>query len=93
MQDLQPFIIKGFHSTVSACTLPSWLPSFIIDSMILHFATELRQEFIDLKNCHKLLRDRVDSTGLQEISIDNLVSGSRKIVLQNVLDQLPNFQK
>jgi len=28
-----PFVIRGSHNTVTACTLPTWLPKQIMDSM------------------------------------------------------------
>ena len=76
---------------VTACTLPPWLPPVIIDSMILHFVNQLRQEFIDFKNHYKLLLDW--TTSLQETPAARLVLGVRKTILMSVLDLHPSSEK
>ena len=59
----QSFIVKGFHNTVSACSLPEWLPIDVIDYINNHFGTLLRKELVDFLKCPKLRRDWADSTG------------------------------
>ena len=66
----QPFIVRGSHSTITACTLPPWTPSEIVDEMIQHYAALLRNDLIQLKrsteassNKPGYLRNHSASTG------------------------------
>ena len=43
-----PFVIRGSHSTVTACTLPTWLPAHVVDSMNNIFGDRLRWELLNL---------------------------------------------
>jgi len=44
--------MRGAHATVYPCTLPSWLPSEIVDQMVQIFWEKLKKRLIDL--CHAL---------------------------------------
>jgi hypothetical protein len=68
-----PFIVRGYHNTVSACTLPTWLPGHIVDSMNDFFGAQLRKELIELmhRSDSELLRNRAHSTGSQRLSLDS----------------------
>jgi hypothetical protein len=54
---------------VSACTLPPWLPSSVVDQMNEEFGDHLRRELINLKN-NPFLRSRSSSSGSGRISSD-----------------------
>ncbi|KJA15940.1 hypothetical protein HYPSUDRAFT_47888 [Hypholoma sublateritium FD-334 SS-4] len=45
----QEFAIQGSHSVISACTLPPWTPSDVVDKMIHYFAAMLRRDLIALR--------------------------------------------
>ncbi|KJA17468.1 hypothetical protein HYPSUDRAFT_57717 [Hypholoma sublateritium FD-334 SS-4] len=49
-------IARDSHNSVTACTLPTWLPGNIVDSMNQHFGGLLRQKLVDMivkhtRNC------------------------------------------
>ena len=68
--DTDPFIIKGSHTCISACTLPTWLPTDIVDSMNQEFRSVLREELITLMKRSRLeLLKCVDSNGSGESSL------------------------
>ena len=46
--DPSEYIVIGSHSTVSACSLPPWLPAQIVDSMNHIFGCMLGDELIKL---------------------------------------------
>ena len=67
----RPFLVKGSHSTVTACTLPPWLPSpsDVVDKMNQIFGGQLNQELIKLRKS-PLTRNHSSSTGSRRISSD-----------------------
>lgn len=67
-----PFIVRGSHGTVTACTLPTWLPASIVDSMNEYFGALLRREIVDLMGNTKLSRERAQSTGSDRLSSDSV---------------------
>ena len=68
--DMDPFIIKGSHTCISACTLPTWLPADIVDSMNQEFGSMLREELVTLMERSQLeLLKHVDSNGSGESSL------------------------
>lgn len=90
MVDSQPerFVVKGFHGTVTACTLPAWLPEPQVRKMNSYFGAELRAQLVNLISRPDLLRKRVPSSGSRGASIDSLDElGPR---LKNVL---PSFKR
>ena len=44
----KPFIFRGFHSTISTCTLPIWLPNDVIVSVAKNFGTQLKADLVKL---------------------------------------------
>ena len=65
--DTDPFIIKDSHTCISACTLPTWLPADIVNSMNQEFGSVLREELVTLMERSRLeLLKRVDSNGSGE---------------------------
>jgi hypothetical protein len=62
------FIVRGTHNTITACTLPTWLPEHIVDSMNDFVGGLLRQEFIRLMDRPQLLPRRAESTGSRKLS-------------------------
>jgi hypothetical protein len=64
------YIVIGSHSTISACTLPPWLPAQIVDSMNQVFGGMLRDELVKLMR-PTLVRSRATSTGSRRISSDS----------------------
>ncbi|KIJ96413.1 hypothetical protein K443DRAFT_682330, partial [Laccaria amethystina LaAM-08-1] len=69
------FLVQGRHGNISACTLPQWTPSLIVDNMNLKFGTILLQDlncFMDKVNGiqgHTL--ERSNSTGSGALSLDS----------------------
>ena len=64
------YIVIGSHTTVSACTLPPWLPAQIVDSMNQFFGGKLQEELVKLMR-PTLTRSRSTSTGSRRISSDS----------------------
>jgi hypothetical protein len=64
-----PFLVKGSHTTVSACTLPPWLPSNIVDAMNQIFGSRLRKELIKICKSPST-RFRSPSSASRRISSD-----------------------
>ena len=63
----QPFIVRGSHNTVTACSLPIWTPEHIVDLMNEAFGSQLRQELIDFMDRSEslnLLHNHAHCTGL-----------------------------
>lgn len=56
----KPFIVRGAHSVISACTLPPWTPSEVVDRMNTYFGMMLRQDLVDL-------REKINKSGPSEI--------------------------
>ena len=42
------FIFRGSHNTISKCTLPTWLPIDVIDSVAKTFGAQLREDLVRL---------------------------------------------
>jgi hypothetical protein len=66
--DSDKFIVRGAHATVYPCSLPSWLPSEIVDRMVLIFWEKLRIRLVDLCHSTGRIRERGRSTGSDRIS-------------------------
>lgn len=67
------FIVRGSHSTVSACTLPTWLPENVVNRMNTVFGQRLRKELVTLLTLPELIWNRAESTGLQRLSLDSVL--------------------
>jgi hypothetical protein len=69
----QPFqyTVRGNHNTITACTLPAWLPENIVDSMNSFVGKLLRRELILLKARTDLSRRRAESSGSRRLSSDS----------------------
>ena len=65
----RPFLVKGSHSTVTACTLPPWLPSDVVDDMNQIFGGHLGRELVKIYESPST-RSRSLSTGSQRLSSD-----------------------
>jgi hypothetical protein len=68
---LQPFTIGGSHNTITACTLPTWLPEYIVDKMNEHFGGQLRRELVNVMKSQDLVRRRTPSSGSRRVSTDS----------------------
>lgn len=79
-----PFIVRGSHHTVTACTLPTWLPKETVDSMNQAFGSQLRRELVDLIHCPELLRNRSQSIGSERLSIDSTEQPNFHLPISNV---------
>lgn len=71
MNDSQPFVIKGSHSTITACSLPTWVPENIVKQMNRYFGGRLMRELAALRGRPDLLRNRTQSTGSRGASISS----------------------
>ena len=71
-KDTPPFVVSGSHNTVTACTLPTWLPGDIVDSMNEFFGAQLRRELVEVMTRSELMRGRAQSTGSQRLSLDSV---------------------
>lgn len=58
------------HTSIYACTLPTWISDEKVDSMIKHFGGLLRDELINFISTAQSKR-RSGSTGSQRLSIDS----------------------
>ena len=69
------FFVRGNHGTISACTLPPWTPSAIVERMNDSFGEILRQDLVTLmdqsKDTRRSFRNRCNSTGSEMLSIDS----------------------
>jgi hypothetical protein len=65
----RPFLIRGSHRIVTACTLPVWLPAEIVESMNAYFGNQLRKELVNLYRRFESRRDRMPSMGLRRGSM------------------------
>jgi len=74
----QQFIIRGSHNTITACTLPTWLPANIVDSMNDFLGGLLRNELIKIMGGSHILPRRAESTGSHRLS-----SGSASLAKNN----------
>ncbi|KIJ94947.1 hypothetical protein K443DRAFT_109604, partial [Laccaria amethystina LaAM-08-1] len=67
------FVVRGNLGTVTACSLPPWTPSHIVDLMNEKLGLMLRQDlvaFMSLDNAHTRLRGHT-STDSEPISVDS----------------------
>lgn len=69
------FIIRGGHGTISACTLPPWTPSDVVERMNDTFGEMLRKDLMTLMDesmdTHSYFRNRRKSTGSETLSLDS----------------------
>ncbi|KAF8630587.1 hypothetical protein AX17_005399 [Amanita inopinata Kibby_2008] len=68
----QPFVTRGTHSTISACSLPTWLPEEIVHDMNMTFGSQLRQQLIQFMSDSKSMRNRAQSATSTRLSLDSL---------------------
>jgi len=82
----EEFFVRGSHGTVSACTLPLWTPSNIVDSMNESFGLMLRQDLVTLMNEDRAkstcFRNCCKSTGSETLSLDSSEGSGRGFVPQ-----------
>lgn len=64
-------IVKGSHNTVSACSLPTWLPAGVVDSMNKYFAEQMKEALSRIMNDPDAGRVRTKSTGSHRLSQDS----------------------
>ena len=72
------FIFRGSHSTLSACTLPTWLPIDVIDGAVKTFGAQLREDLVRLvgrQDIPKLVRPKTSQS--ETLSLES-VDGSTK---------------
>lgn len=81
--DGKKFITTGEHSTITACTLPEWLPADIIKEMVVEFGSRLRRELVELHQRTEVLQRRACSTDTRRISLDSM-GGPEKDILDPV---------
>jgi hypothetical protein len=76
----EPFITRGSHDTLSACTLPTWTPASIVDAMNLRFGLQLRRELVKLMSDSSgpTSRNRANSANSQRLSLDSLEERDRR---------------
>lgn len=70
----KPFIVRGSHSVISACTLPPWASPSVVDSMVETFGAMLRQDLVTLMDnmaTSGFNRNRSHSTGSDTLSVDS----------------------
>jgi hypothetical protein len=67
----KPFIVRGSHTKISACTLPTWLPEDIVNSMNMIFGSQLRGELSELIERKSVVRNRCLSSESQRLSINS----------------------
>lgn len=65
---MEPFIIKGSHTTITPCALPASLPLPALENMVTFFGTQLRRVLGDLAISNAVVRARSLSTGTQRFS-------------------------
>jgi hypothetical protein len=69
------FLVRGRHGKISACTLPPWTPSLIVDSMNFKFGTMLVQDLNFLKDQVNGIQgralERSISSGSGTLSVDS----------------------
>ena len=70
-QQPDPFITQASHSTLTACTLPTWTPEDIVKEMNTFFGSMLRSELVKLMGESSRLRNQAHSTNSQRLSLDS----------------------
>ena len=66
------FLTTASHSTITACTLPEWLPADIIKAMTVEFGRRLRGDLVRLQQRTEVLRRRTSSIDTRRISVDSI---------------------
>lgn len=64
----RPYLVRGAHNTISACTLPAWLPDNIVDEMNSHFGKVLRGELEALMELDAFSQPRTKSVSSDKLS-------------------------
>ena len=67
------FLTTAGHSTITACTLPEWLPADIIKAMTVEFGRRLRGDLVRLQQRTEVLRRRTSSIDTRRISVDSSI--------------------
>lgn len=70
----------GNHSTITACTLPEFLPDELIDQMVVEFGLRLRKELVNLRKTTPVQRARTRTNDTRRISMESLVLTERERV-------------
>jgi hypothetical protein len=66
------FSVRGSHGTISACTLPPWTPSDIVERMNDRFGEMLIQDLGTLMDKDRSrFRNRSRTTGSERLSLDS----------------------
>jgi hypothetical protein len=82
--DKKKFLTTGGHSTITACTLPEWLPANIINEMVIEFGKKLRNELVKLhQRGNEVLRRRASSNDTRRISLDSVESKNESVNLDD----------
>lgn len=55
----EDFVVRGNFGTVTACSLPPWTPSHIVDSMNEIFGLTLRKDLVTFMAANRLLRGSI----------------------------------
>jgi len=82
-----PFLSKGSHKIVSACSLPLGLPQSVIGLMNIRFGKQLRREIVQLLNKAEAIHPCSYSTGS-----DALSAGSREMPNGDFANESDNDQ-
>jgi hypothetical protein len=82
----KPFIVRGSHSKITACTLPTWLPENFVNSMNNIFGSQLRGELSELIGRKSVVHNRSLSLESQRLSIDSTRSGNNVSMVDNFID-------
>lgn len=68
----KPFVTRGTHNMISACSLPTCLPDNIVDHMNMTFGSLLRHQIIQFMDDSRTMRNRAESRTSYRLSIDSL---------------------
>ena len=88
-----PFIIKGFHHTITPCALPTWLPVEIVKAMKETFGCQLRKALGEVYQIYHhsevmTIWNRVPSSGSQAASLRSNEHGPGQYAL-DLNDEIP----
>lgn len=53
----RPLIVTGSHNALTPCTMPTWLPGHIVDSMNQFFGAQLRRELVEIVDRSEILQN------------------------------------
>ena len=85
----EEFLVRGNHSTISACTLPPWIPSEIVDTMNETFGALLRSDLVALMHENNTcFRNRCNSTGSETLSLDSSAGSDMEFTHQTLSSPL-----